>query len=128
MSLEDTGSTVKAGIKTIAIRFKPDLHAQLVMIASLRDSSLQDEVTAAVETHIAAAKTDPQLLQKVEQAQAAIEQEALARRGTIATLFGEAPPAPVEAAHPSAAAEPAPVTPNRTRGSKAPSNAAGKDS
>ncbi len=98
MSLPDTGTT-RGGVKTIAIRFKPDLHAQLAMIADLRDSSLQDEVISAVAAHIAAAKTDPQLLEKVERAQAAIEQEAKARQATIATLFEPAAaPAPAEEA------------------------------
>lgn len=107
MSLPDSNGTGRNGVKTIGIRFKSDLHAQLSLVAQLRDSSLQDEVTKAVEAHINASKTDPDLLQKVERAQAEIEQEAKDRQATIATLFEatESPETP--------AAKPAKATSSR---------------
>jgi hypothetical protein len=115
MSVPDNGNG-RNGVKTIGIRFQPDLHAQLSLIAQLRDSSLQDEVSKAVEAHISASKTDPQLLQKVEQAQAEIELHAKQRRATIATLFD--PPAP-EPAAPAPAPAPAPAKPTKAPGRSA---------
>lgn len=104
MSTPDTG---RNGIKTTAIRFKPDVHAQITTIADLRGHTLQDEVMTAIEAHIEAAKTDPALLEKVKEAQAEIEQEARERRATIDGLF--AGPAPTKApARPAKASGPRP--------------------
>lgn len=129
MSVEDTGSTTKAGIKALAIRLDLDLHAQLSLIAQLRGATITDEIRKALEAHITAAKTAPELAAQAGTVLDDIERDALARRNAIATLFGETPPAPaVEAADTSAATEPAPVTPSRSRGSKAAGNPAGKDS
>lgn len=131
MSLEDTGSTTKAGIKTIAIRLDLDLHAQLSLIAQLRGATITDEIRKALEAHITAAKTAPELAAQAGTVLDDIERDALARRNAIATLFGQAQPVANEATDPSAT-EPAQAaaTPSRssTRGSKPTSNPAGKDS
>ena len=128
MPLEDTGSTTKAGIKTLAIRLDLDLHAQLSLIAQLRGATITDEIRKALEAHITAAKTAPELAAQAGTVLDDIERDALARRNAIATLFGETTPAPAEVAGTTAATEPAPVTPSRGRGSKPSSNPAGKDS
>jgi hypothetical protein len=95
MSVPDSGNG-KNGIKTLAFRFKPELHAQITLVAGLRGHTLQDEVMAAIEAHVATAKTDPELTSKVEAARAEIEQEAQDRRATIAALFEVDQPAPAD--------------------------------
>lgn len=87
-------------IKTTAIRFTPERHAAITLIARLRKTSLQDEAIKAIDAHVAAAKTDPDLLKLVDQEQAAIEAEAQEQRATLATLFTakSTPPAKATAA------------------------------
>lgn len=108
MSVPDNGAD-KNGMKTTGLRFEPERHAKLSLVAKLRDRSLQDEVMTAVDAHIEAAKTDPELLQKIEQAQAEIEREARERQATIVTLFDSAP-APLD--------QPAPVKPTKVTSSR----------
>lgn len=88
MSTMDTGSG--KGVKTLAIRLEPDLHAQLSLIAQLRSSTITDEIRAAIEAHIATVKAAPELVGKADAALEEIEREAAARRDAIATLFGTA--------------------------------------
>jgi predicted DNA-binding protein len=86
MSIPDNGST-KAGVKTLAIRLEPDLHAQLSLIAQLRGSTITDEIRTAIEAHITAAKTTPELAAQSQAVLDDIERDAMARREAIATLF-----------------------------------------
>ena len=97
MSTMDSSSN--RGVKTLAIRLEPDLHAQLSLVAQLRGSTITDEIRTAIEAHIAAVKTAPELAGKADHVLEEIEREAAARREAIATLFGPAP----EAAEPPAA-------------------------
>jgi predicted DNA-binding protein len=107
MSIQDSGSTGKAGVKTLAIRLEPETHAQLSLIAQLRGNTITDEIKAALESHIAGIKTMPDLAARAGSVLEDIEREALARRTTIATLFGDEQPAPVAAtATPADQAEP----------------------
>jgi predicted DNA-binding protein len=89
MSTMDTGSTGKPGVKTLAIRLEPDVHAQLSLIAQLRGSTITDEFRQAIEAHIASVKGNPDLAAKAGGALEDIEREASARREAIATLFGD---------------------------------------
>ena len=93
MSTPDNGSA-RGSVKTLAIRLEAESHAQLSLIAQLRGSTITDEIRAAIEAHIASAKTAPELADKANSALATIEREALARRQAIATLFGDDQPAP----------------------------------
>jgi len=102
MSLADNGSTGRPGVKTLAIRLEPDLHAQLSLIAQLRGATITDEIKAALEAHIKAAKSMPELSGRAEAVLADIERDATARRAAIATLFGTTEP---EAAAPAPAAK-----------------------
>lgn len=77
------------GVKTLGIKLKPDVHAQLSFIAQLRDGTITDEIQIAVLEHIARAKDDPELAGKAAQARAEIEREAAARQQAIATLFAD---------------------------------------
>lgn len=104
MSIQDSGSTGKAGVKTLAIRLEPETHAQLSLIAQLRGNTITDELKAALEAHIAGVKQTPELAARAGSVLEDIEREALARRTAIATLFGDEQPAPVAAADVSTAA------------------------
>ena len=95
MSALDTGSNgsnlSRGGVKTLAIRLEPDLHAQLSLIAQLRGSTITDEIRSALDVHITHARTAPELASKADGALEEIEREAIARREAIATLFGTGP-------------------------------------
>jgi predicted DNA-binding protein len=124
MSLTDNGSTGRPGVKTLAIRLEPDLHAQLSLIAQLRGHTITDEIKAALEAHIVSAKTMPELSGRAEAVLADIERDATARRAAIATLFGTTEPAP--ATDDPAVEPPAPEAGGgRSRGRRGGSEAAG---
>lgn len=84
-----TPDELTRGVKTLGIKLKPDVHAQLSFIAQLRDGTITDEIQIAIAAHIKAAKDDPELASKAAQARADIEREAAARRQAIATLFAD---------------------------------------
>jgi hypothetical protein len=88
MSIPD--ETTK-GVKTLGIRLKPDVHAQLSFIAQLRDGTITDEIQLAIAAHIEVAKSDAELKGRADAARAAIEAEAAARQQAIATLFATGP-------------------------------------
>jgi predicted DNA-binding protein len=90
MSNPDNG-TAKGSVKTLAIRLEPELHAQLSLIAQLRDSTITDEIRQAIEAHIVSVKSAPELAARADGVLEDIEREAVARRAAIATLFGETP-------------------------------------
>jgi hypothetical protein len=105
MSTPDSGSS-RGSVKTLALRLEPDQHAQLSLIAQLRGSTITDEIRAAVEAHIASAKTAPELAAQADSVLEDLERDATARREAIATLFGSTPPSAETAG-------------NRSRGRKA---------
>jgi predicted transcriptional regulator len=88
MSTTDTAAGKNGGVKTLAIRLEPDLHAQLSLIAQLRDSTITDEIRHAIDAHVVHAKAAPELAAKADSALDDIERDALARKEAIATLFG----------------------------------------
>lgn len=77
-------------MKTTAIRLDDDLHAQLSVIAQLRDSSIAEEIRQALERHVTEVRSDPTLTAKADSVLEDIEREMSGRRAAIATLFGEA--------------------------------------
>jgi hypothetical protein len=87
MSEPDTNGG-RNGVKTLGIRFQPALHTQLSVIAQLRGRSLQDEVIAASEAHVAQAKSDPALVSRIETAISEIDRDAASRRQALSALFG----------------------------------------
>ena len=89
---EPDSSTNGKNVKTLGIRFRPDLHTQITVIAQLRGHSFQDEVIAASEAHVAMAKSDPELVTRIQAAIADIDREAASRRGALAALFSTAEP------------------------------------
>ncbi|MGK2875481.1 MAG: hypothetical protein ACSLEW_07550 [Nocardioides sp.] len=76
--------------KTIAVRVEEELHTQLQFISDLAGTSLSEEVRAAIETRIAAAQTDPTLIERAQKAREQIEREAAARTAAIAGFMGQA--------------------------------------
>ena len=96
MSTPDEQGT--KGVKTLGIKLRPDVHAQLSFIAQLRDGTITDEILIAITTHIVRAKDDPELRSRADAVQAEIEREAAARREAIATLFAVSPELPIQAA------------------------------
>jgi len=91
MSAPDHGSATSkgSGVKTLAIRLEPELHAELSLIAQLREQTITDEIRQAIESHIAAIKADPDLATKADDVLADIERQAAARRDAFARLFSE---------------------------------------
>lgn len=75
------------GVKTLGIRLKPDVHAQLGFIAQLRGGSITDEIQTAILSHIQTAGSDPELKGKADAVRAEMEREAAARQEAIANLF-----------------------------------------
>lgn len=131
MSLPDNGTTGRPGVKTLAIRLEPDLHAQLSLIAQLRGSTITDEIKAALEAHIVAAKSLPELAGRADAVLEDIERDATTRRNAIATLFGTTEPEPADvAAATDGQAEPPPPPAtsgsSRARGRRGGSEDAGK--
>jgi predicted DNA-binding protein len=86
MSIADNGST-RGGVKTLAIRLEPDMHAQLSVVAQLRNSTITDEIRQAIEAHIALAVADPDFASQATGVLDEIEREAKARRAAITSLF-----------------------------------------
>lgn len=84
-----TPDELTRGVKTLGIKLKPDVHAQLSFIAQLRDGTITDEIQIAIAEHVARAKNDPELASKAAEARAEIEREAAARQQAIATLFAD---------------------------------------
>ncbi len=86
------GNGRAGSVKTLAIRLEPDVHAQLSLVAQLRDSTITDEIREAITAHIATVKAAPELAARADSVIEDIEREATARRAAIATLFGEVQP------------------------------------
>jgi predicted transcriptional regulator len=75
-------------MKTLAIRLDDELHAQLSVLAQLRNSTITNEIRLALETHLEASKNDTELTNRAQAVLDDIEREAEGRRAAIATLFG----------------------------------------
>lgn len=76
-------------LKTIAVRVEEALHTQLRFIAHLNGSSITEEIRKAIETRIATAQDDPDLIARAQQARDDIEREAAARAAAIAGFLGK---------------------------------------
>jgi hypothetical protein len=89
---EPDSTNGRNGVKTLGIRYQPALHTQLTVIAQLRGHSFQDEVIAASEAHVEAAKQDPELVGRLQAAIADIDRDAASRRDALAALFSTTEP------------------------------------
>ena len=87
----ESGATKRpnGGVKTLAIRLEPDVHAQLTPIAQLQGTTITEEIRQALIAHISHAKENSSLASQAESAMAEIERDAELRRQAIATMFGD---------------------------------------
>lgn len=81
-------------MKTLAIRLEEDTHASLSVIAQLAGTTITDEIRQAIEAHLQAKRSDPQLTARAEAVRLEIEREAQARQQALAKLFGAPAVAP----------------------------------
>ncbi len=79
------------GYKTLAIRLDDDVHAQLQPVARLRDTSIAAEIAQAIDVHLEATKSDPELSERAQAVFDEIEREADARQKAISELFTNPP-------------------------------------
>ena len=100
--------TSRSGVKTLAIRLPDELHAQLVLIASLEGQSLTDTIRQAISDLIDRKRGDGDLAAQAAKALEEMEQEAQARRQALQALLG-----PTVAAEPSGSPSPARGRPRR---------------
>lgn len=91
-------------LKTLAVRVEESLHAQLRFIAQLNGSTITEEIRRAIESRIATAQDDPNLIARAQQARDEIEREAAARAAAIAGFLGN----PAVTAEASQSSGPAP--------------------
>jgi hypothetical protein len=77
----------ESGVKTLAIRLEEDIHAQLSVLAQLRQSTITDEIRQAIVSHLQSTKADPALSARAQHVLDEIERESQARQAAIATLF-----------------------------------------
>jgi hypothetical protein len=82
-------------VKTLAIRLEEDLHAQLSVLAQLRESTITDEIRLALENHLEASKSDTELTNRAQAVLDDIEREAKGRKDAIATLFSKPAEPPI---------------------------------
>lgn len=95
-------SKKEAGYKTLAIRLADELHAQVVLVAQLEDSSLADVLLRSVEAYVAERRSNPAITQLAENLLGQIEEDARNRRQAIEALLErstKAEPAPVKRAN-----------------------------
>jgi predicted transcriptional regulator len=79
-------------MKTLAIRLEDDTHAQLSMLAQLEELTVTDAIRQAIDSYIAAKRSQPELTARAEAVLADIDRDAATRRDAIASLFtGDGP-------------------------------------
>lgn len=74
-------------VKTLAIRLDEETHAQLSVLAQLRESTITEEIRTAIVSHLVSTKSDPALSARAQAVLDEIERESQARQAAIATLF-----------------------------------------
>jgi predicted transcriptional regulator len=75
-------------MKTLAIRLDDEFHAQLSVLAQLRESTITEEIRLALESHLESGKHDAGLTSRAQIVLDEIERESQARQAAIALLFG----------------------------------------
>src|ERR1700735_5255988 len=76
-------TTGRGGVKTLAIRLPDELHAQLVLVASLEALSLTDTIRQAIEELIERKRAGGDLAAQAAKALEEIEQETQARKQAL---------------------------------------------
>src|SRR6476620_5755434 len=94
-------------MKTLAIRLEDELHAQLSVLAQLEEITITEKIRQAIDAHLLAKRSQPDIASKAQAVLEDIERDAEARRDAIATMFGGEPaaasPPPAKAASRKAA-------------------------
>ena len=90
--------TGRGSVKTLAIRLPDELHAQLVLIASLEGLSLTDAIRLAIEGLIERKRGDGDLAAQAAKVLEEMDQEAQVRRQALQALLGPSGQAPTETA------------------------------
>jgi hypothetical protein len=80
--------TGRGGVKTLAIRLPDELHAQLVLIASLEGLSLTDTIRQAISELIERKRGNGDLAAQAAKALEEMEQETQARKTALQALLG----------------------------------------
>jgi hypothetical protein len=92
--------TGRGGVKTLAIRLPNELHAQLVIVASLEGASLNDTICGAIEELIERKRADGDLAAQAARALEEWEQEAQVRKQALQALLGPSGQTPSQQAPP----------------------------
>ena len=108
--------TGRGGVKTLAIRLPDELHAQLVLIASLEGQSLTDTIRQAISELIERKRGDGDLAAQAAKALEEMEQEAQARKSALQALLG---PTQEQTGQPTPTDKPAPSRSRPRRGGPA---------
>ena len=82
--------TGRGGVKTLAIRLPDELHAQLVLVASLEGESLTDTIRQAISELVERKRGGGALAAQAAKALEEMEREAQARREALQALLGPA--------------------------------------
>ena len=80
--------TGRGSVKTLAIRLPNELHAQLVIVASLEGLSLTDAIRQAIEGLIERKRGDGDLAAQAAKVLEEMDQEAQVRRQALQALLG----------------------------------------
>jgi hypothetical protein len=81
-------TTSRGNVKTLAIRLPDELHAQLVLIASLEGQSLTDAIRQAVLELIERKRQGGELAEQAAKALEEMEQESQTRKQALQALLG----------------------------------------
>jgi predicted DNA-binding protein len=108
--------TSRGGVKTLAIRLPDELHAQLVLIASLDGQSLTDTIRQAISELIERKRDDGDLAAQAAKVLEEMEHEAQARRQALQALLG---PSAQQTGQQTPADEPSPARGRARRGEPA---------
>jgi predicted DNA-binding protein len=82
--------TGRGGVKTLAIRLPDELHAQLVLVATLEGQSLTDTIRQAISELIERKRGNGELAAQAAKALEEMEQEAQSRKQALQALLGPA--------------------------------------
>lgn len=79
-------------MKTLAIRLEDELHARLTILSKVSGQSVTDTIRTALEEHLTALATQPDIAAKAQALTAEIEREAAEQLSAIQALLGSTTP------------------------------------
>lgn len=84
---EDKQSGNNGKTKALYVQLKHEVHEQLTLLAKVKGNALAKEIREAIEAHVEASKSAPELASQAEAALEEIEREMAERKAAIATLL-----------------------------------------